>query len=108
MATDQFLENRLEAILRNRSPEPHAANDGTEGVGNVLGTVAQVGLGDVLDPDMFLDLPAEDQHPDGQEESVNQQSATSQFHAFCRVGFNRKPPSSGAFRRQHGRRLARF
>ena len=69
----QFVEDRLEALGRNRSPaEPHAADDRAEGVGDFFGPVAQVGLGGLLDPQVLLDLPAEDQHPDGHQESVHQ------------------------------------
>ena len=65
---NQFIEHRIKAFRQNRpSPEPHAADDRAEGVGDFFGAVAQVGLGGVLDPDVLLDLPPEDQHPDGQE-----------------------------------------
>ena len=84
-AVDQFVEHRLEAFLGNRSPEAHAADDGAEGVGDVFGPVAQVGLGGLPDAKVFLSLPAQDQHPDGREKAVNQQAAAGQFHALCRV-----------------------
>ncbi len=80
-AVDQFVEHRFEAFLGNDSSEAHAADDGAEGVGDVFGAVAQVGSGGLLDPEVFLDLPAQDQRPDGPEESVNQQAAASQFHS---------------------------
>ena len=64
----QFVENRIKALGRNRpAPEPHDAQNRTERVGDFLGPIAQVGLGGFFDPQVFLDLPAEDHHPDSQE-----------------------------------------
>ena len=78
---DQFIENRVEAFGRNRSPsEPADAEDRAERVGDFLGTVAQVGPGGLPHPQVFLDLPAQDQNPDGSQEPVNQPTAPGHFH----------------------------
>ncbi len=68
-----------------------------EGVGNVLGTVAQIGPGGLLDAQVLLDLPGDDQHPDGCQEGVNQRVAASQFHALCRGVLRMKSSRSRAF-----------
>ena len=56
----------------NRAAKAQRPDNRAQGVGDFLGAVPQVGLGRLADADMLLDLPRDDQHPDPQQQCINQ------------------------------------
>ena len=77
---DEQIQHRLKPVLHDGSAKTQRPDDGAQGVGDFLGAVAQIHFSRLADPDMFLDLPRDDENPDAQQQSVNQEAVASRLH----------------------------
>ena len=80
VAGDEFAQDGFQPVPENRAAKLQPAHDGAERVGDGLGTVPQAGLAGLADADVLFDLPRNDEHPDPEQQAVNQGAVSSGLH----------------------------
>ena len=60
--------------------ELQPAHNGAKRVGNGFGTLPQIVLGSLADANVLFNLPRDDEHPDREQQAVNQGAVSSGLH----------------------------
>jgi hypothetical protein len=77
LRTHQASERGLDAFLGDDAEAALRTQHDADGGGDVLGAIAQFRLGGAFHPGMFHHLPAEDQHPGSEQQSINPETVTT-------------------------------